>query len=578
MAHFDFNRFYRYEELTTALHAAAAARPNLMRLHSIGKSHEGRDIWLATVTRFATGEPQDKPAFWVDGNIHSIEVSASAANLYWLNALLEGDGTDADTTRALDTRTFYICPRVNPDGAEWALADFPKYVRSSTRRYPEAIDGMADVVEGYEPQDINGDGRILRVRIPDANGHWKCHASDPRVMVRRDPAEAGGQYYRVLPEGRMAKPEHFDGTRIRVNKPLEGIDLNRNFPAEWRQEFEQMGASNFAASEPEVRAVVQFFMEHRNITSAISFHTFSGVLLRPSGTHADKDMTPEDLWVYKAVGKKGEALTGYPAIGVYEEFRYHPKEVITGTFDWVYDHLGIYTWTVEIWSPMREAGIEKYAYIDWFRDHPEEDDLKLMAWNDQALGGKAFVDWQPFDHPDFGAVELGGWDTVHFISNVPKDRLEQEVAKFPKWLMHQALISPQLALKSTKVEALGADLWRLSIALQNTGYLPTTVSKRAADRKQVTPLMAQLELPEGVTVVNTAGNSNASFSALPRVELGQLTGWSHKQTGTSFWPDSEPTSDIAVAQWVLKGPVGSVVPFVARAARAGAVRGSVTLA
>jgi murein tripeptide amidase MpaA len=446
------------------------------------------------------------------------------------------------------------------------------------RKYPAAAEGFADRIEGFEPQDINGDGRILRIRIPDVHGHWKCHASDPRVMVRRDPAEAGGQYYRVIPEGRFAKPEHFDGTRIRVNKPEQGIDLNRNFPGEWRQEFEQMGAADFPTSEPEVRAVVQFIIDHKNITGAISFHTFSGVLLRPFGTQADTEMAPEDLWVYKAVGKKGEALTGYPAIGVYEEFRYHPKEIITGTFDWVYDHLGIFTWTVEIWSPMREAGIEKYEYIDWFRDHPEADDLKLMKWNDEALGGKAFVDWKPYQHPELGAVEIGGWDTVHFISNVPKDRLEREVAKFPAWLLHQALISPKLECRQTEVTALGGDLWRVRVELQNTGYLPTTVSKRAADRKQVAPLQAQLELPDGVTVVSTSGNSGATFGALPRVELGQLTGWSHKQTGTSFWPDGEPTSDIAVAEWVLRGPKGAKIGVLAHAPRAGTARASLVLA
>ena len=75
----------------------------------------------------------EKPAFWVDGNIHATEVAASAATLYFLHTLVAQYGKDADVTRALDTRAFYLCPRINPDGAEWALADRPKWVRSSTR-------------------------------------------------------------------------------------------------------------------------------------------------------------------------------------------------------------------------------------------------------------------------------------------------------------------------------------------------------------------------------------------------------------------------------------------------------------
>src|SRR5438552_880276 len=182
-----FDRFYRYAELTAILEAFAEEHRELVTLQSIGKSHEGRDIWLLTVTSRASGAPMDKPAFWIDGNIHSIEVAASTANLYFLNQLVSQYGRDADITRALDSRVFYICPRINPDGAEWALADKPKWVRSSTRAYPYD----EEAIEGLSVEDIDGDGRILQMRIPDPNGLWKPHPEEPRMMVRRDSAEVG---------------------------------------------------------------------------------------------------------------------------------------------------------------------------------------------------------------------------------------------------------------------------------------------------------------------------------------------------------------------------------------------------
>jgi murein tripeptide amidase MpaA len=64
-----FDHYYRYDELTRLLQGMAEAHPDLLRLESIGKSHEGREIWLATVTRFETGPAEEKPAFWVDGNV-----------------------------------------------------------------------------------------------------------------------------------------------------------------------------------------------------------------------------------------------------------------------------------------------------------------------------------------------------------------------------------------------------------------------------------------------------------------------------------------------------------------------------
>src|SRR5512143_1659340 len=285
-----FDVFYRHAELTRLLHDYADARPDLVRVQSLGKSHEGRDIWLVALTQSASGADTDKPAFWCDGNIHAGELTASTACLYWLHHLVLGYGLgDAKAVELLNTRVVYLCPRLNPDGAELALADRPRFIRSSTRPYPfdePPIDGLAI-------EDVDGDGRVLFMRIADPHGSWKSHPEDARLMIPREPGEFGGRYWRVMPEGTLT---HFDGLQIKVNPDREGLDLNRNFPAYWRQEFEQTGAGPYPTSEPEVRAMVDFIVGHPNIGAAISFHTHSGVILRPMGTQSDDDMIPEDLW------------------------------------------------------------------------------------------------------------------------------------------------------------------------------------------------------------------------------------------------------------------------------------------
>ena len=90
---------------------------------------------MVTLTNTATGAAIDKPAFWCDGNIHAAELTASTAVLYYLHQLVSGYGSDAKATRLLDTRV-YLCPRLNPDGAELALADRLRHIRSSTRALP----------------------------------------------------------------------------------------------------------------------------------------------------------------------------------------------------------------------------------------------------------------------------------------------------------------------------------------------------------------------------------------------------------------------------------------------------------
>ncbi|HVF65700.1 MAG TPA: M14 family metallopeptidase [Casimicrobiaceae bacterium] len=556
----QFDRFHRYEELSRILRAFASEFPNLVTLQSIGKSHEGRDIWVVTVTQSKTGAAQEKPAFWVDGNIHATEVAASAACLYFLHVLTSQYGNNAEVTRALDTRAFYVCPRINPDGAEWALADKPRWIRSSTRPYPfdeESLDGL--IVE-----DIDGDGHILQMRIPDPNGLWKTHPDEPRLMIRRDPIETGGTYYRVMPEGRV---DNYDGFTLTQKKPPQGLDLNRNFPASWRQEFEQLGAGPYPTSEPEVRAVVDFIARHTNLTGGTTFHTWSGVLLRPFEHLPDEEMDAEDLWTYQAIGRKGTELTGYPNISVFHEFRYHPKRVIGGTFDWIYEHLGLFSWVVEIWSPMREAGITDYKFVDWFRDHAIDDDLKLLRWSDEKLGGAAHVPWKRFAHPQLKDVEIGGWNRFHAFSNPPPKFLERELERFPKWLLWQALISPKLALVHAGGQRVGSNAWKVTLVVQNEGWLPSYVSKRALARKVVRGLITEIGLPDGAKLL----------SGKLRDEHGQLEGKAYKHTGVSFWPDYNITDDRVKAEWVVEAKPGDNVTLTARHERAGVVRADVEL-
>lgn len=562
MPDLQYNHYYRYEELTTLLQGFASEYPALVQISSLGKSYEGRDIWLATVTNSATGPAEEKPALWVDGNIHATEVSPTHACLHLLHSLCTRYGKDADATRCLDTRAFYICPRINPDGAELALSDKPRFLRSSTRPWPYDEENYEGLTAN---EDIDGDGRVLWMRIPDPNGAWKKSEADTRLMVRRDPTETGGQYYRLLPEGFV---EDYDGYTLRTKPVKERLDMNRNFPNQWRPEGEQPGAGPYPTSEPEVHAVVDFVARHRNLTGVITFHTWSGVLLRPYGTQSDEAFPAEDLWAYKAIGEKGTQITGYPNVSVYHDFRYHPKEIITGVFDdWAYDQLGLFGWTVEIWSPQRQAGITDYKYIDWYREHPIEDDLKMLKWNDEVLEGQGYIDWYAFDHPQLGKIELGGWNTVFCWRNPPMKFLEKEVAPFSDWLIWHLLISPRLEKVETIVTPLGEDVYRVRLFVQNSGWLPSYVSKKTLERKAVRGVIAEIELPEGA----------ALQSGKKREELGQLEGRSGTSSAASPFSIDGGTPDRLKVEWVLRAPKGSRIQVRIQHDRAGVIHEEITL-
>ena len=85
---------------------------------------------------------------------------------------------------------------------------------------------------------------------------------------------------------RKASFTNYDGDIISVARQIEGLDFNRNFPFEWRPEGDQHGSGPYPVSEVEIRAAVDFIAKHPNINIALTYHTFSRVLLRPYSTEA----------------------------------------------------------------------------------------------------------------------------------------------------------------------------------------------------------------------------------------------------------------------------------------------------
>jgi hypothetical protein len=81
--------------LTAQLRAWATEYPQLVRLTSLVKTPEGRDVWMVTI-----GPEPDRirPAVWADGNVHAAELAGSSVALAIaedaLRAHLEPDDLD----------------------------------------------------------------------------------------------------------------------------------------------------------------------------------------------------------------------------------------------------------------------------------------------------------------------------------------------------------------------------------------------------------------------------------------------------------------------------------------------------
>ncbi|MBI1280715.1 MAG: peptidase M14 [Anaerolineaceae bacterium] len=564
----DFGEYFLFDELTGHLKALANSYPQLATLESLGKSWRQRDIWCMTITNSATGAHDTKPAFYIDAHIHAEEVTTSHTALYTIWYLLTNYGTDTEVTWLLDNTTFYVIPRLNPDGAEISLTTGHHWCGNG--RY---LPGE-EQTKGLCQQDINGDGLIVQMRIKDEAGEWKISKDDPRLMIQRQPGEVGdGPYYRLYREG-LIKGD-WDGVNFEIERPRDG-NLNRNFPAGWWSEKRQYGAGDLPLSESEALASANFILSHPNIAGMQCYHTHGGLHLRPSLIAPDSTLPRADLALIKRIGAMGQALTGYPVISVYEEFTVDPDNPRTGSLmQWSYDELGIITFSTELWNPELAAGLQDPAKYQ-IRARSTEDEIKLLKYNDEHLGGKGFVDWQPFEHPQLGHIDIGGWTHMYTFRNPPPASMSatEKARNFLRDTIHtnclftlkHAACTPLIQIESLRAESLGANLYKLTAVIANVGFLPTNTTERAIKYGTAGSVKTDLQLADGIELI----------MGLQSQDLGHLAGRNERVATWSPWmPDWHHPK--GKAEWLVRADPGSEITITAGAQRAGWKQATVTL-
>lgn len=550
-----YDHFYTYAEITQFLQAAAEQYPQLASLSSTGKSLEGREIWVLTVTNQATGPAADKPAMYIDGNIHAGEVTASHVALHTVAHLLNSYGECAEVTHLLDTRAVYILPRVNPDGAEVYLTT-PYMLRSTVKPNPDAANWPNNTLY---PEDVDGNGDILFMRKQDASGQWKLSAKDDRLLVPRQPGDFQGPFYQLYPEGRV---HNYQGGPVLGAPERWDLDINRNFPSAWSPT--QQGGGEFPLSEPETRAMAEFIAAHPNIGTLQAYHTKSGAILRPSCSGPDKNLPKGDLESFKALGRQGEEITGYPCISVYEGFI---GSAIYGVYiDWVYEHQGILGYTTELWDIKTRAGIPgKRDFLK--REFNEEEELALLKWNDEQLDGDGFVNWTTCQHPELGQVEIGGWKPKTVIQNCHFRYLEEECHKNYLFSLKQIGALPQLVIEQLQVKPVEGNVYEVVVDIANRGFLPTNVTDKALQAKLVKPVNVQL-LGEGFTVLGGEA----------KVEIGQLEGFRFaRESWYTFGKNSYPKLRQRVSWTVRKTAADAALLVQVNSERGGRVEQTAAL-
>lgn len=121
-----FDRYYRYEEIDKYLKNLPESNKNI-QVKSAGKSHEGRDIKVVTITN---GDGQKKNSVFIDAGIHAREWIAPATALYLIDQLTD---SNSNMSKLLEKVDIVIQPLVNPDGYEFTFTYYRLWRKTRSR-------------------------------------------------------------------------------------------------------------------------------------------------------------------------------------------------------------------------------------------------------------------------------------------------------------------------------------------------------------------------------------------------------------------------------------------------------------
>lgn len=501
----NFDEYHGFSGTVNYIKAVAQAYPGITELVEIGRSNMGRPVYVLVISNMQTGTTidahvdlrnmrkegvknvtpmkpyQGKPGIWISGATHGNEFTGTEVCLYTIDKLVSGYGSDEEITRAIDDNTFYICPMVNPDGV------YNSVEKSMPQRYNsmKKDDDNDGKVNEDGPDDLDGDGRILQFRYENPEGNYVKDDQDPRLMIRlRGNQETDQPRYSVITED---KDNDGDG---KLGEDTEaGIDLNRNYAEGWwREDGFAGGSGDYPFSAPETHAMAEFVTNHTNILMAQNYHTSGGFTYRPMGTAPHPNLHAKDVAVFDMImGKKYLEIIGedipeaWQNPGSLDQYKEELKKTSQNKYaimrgyvlprgwrvsyneerdqrysygmaaDWMYKQYGMYALCTELWNPMNDIpGFPKpEGDADYTRMQRE-----ALKYQDEKFGGKLFVDWKPYQHPELGEGEIGGWLPNLRNNAWPGDPLRKVCEDHWKFTLFRAGLLPKVVISDVKAEVL----------------------------------------------------------------------------------------------------------------------------
>ncbi len=270
--------YHSFAEVERQLQTWSQEHPQEVKLLTLGKSSGGRPLYVARIAAPGGADPDTRPAVFVGANLAGYHNAGTEAALDLLQSLVSSP--TAPTAKLLASYTFYVAPALNPDAHDALFGKLRARRSGDDMKLDHDLDGLA----GEDPaDDLNGDGVISRLRIPDPTGGWLADSTDPRVLVKADAMEQRTGAFRVVTEGRDD-----DGDGEYNEDGSDGVWPDKNFPHAFPYSTPEAGP--WSSYAPESKALMDFLLSHRNVAVAVVYGPANNLLAAPQSLGGGGDL------------------------------------------------------------------------------------------------------------------------------------------------------------------------------------------------------------------------------------------------------------------------------------------------
>ncbi|MCK7499760.1 MAG: hypothetical protein MZW92_62175 [Comamonadaceae bacterium] len=316
------------------------AFPKFLKLESIGKSHDGRDLMLMTVNNPATG-PGVGQGRHVHRGQHPRQRDPGRRGLPLHDLVPHGELRPHRRRHPPRRRARLLH---HPDGQPRRAAVLhggPRRQRPVGPR-PGRRRQRRPLRRGPARRTSTATASSSR-SASTCPGRATTGSAGPNPDIL-EPVPYGetGDYILLGQEG-----VDNDGDGL-VNEDGPGsYDGNRNWPSDWQPDYVQSGAMDYPFQLPEAKAVGDFLKAHPNIAGVQSYHNSGGMILRGPGAEAVGEYPMTDVRFYDELGRNGERILPFYRYIVLWSGLY---TVHGGFIDYTNDGLGILSFSNELWS------------------------------------------------------------------------------------------------------------------------------------------------------------------------------------------------------------------------------------